>query len=88
VKADTQRSGQFLVFVQLVDRSDGGGLAFGKRPSAQIQVRSTRYGRLALGVTFAAGAVLFIAAGIRILRRATRRRREDPPDDPLNEATA
>lgn len=81
VRADTQRSGQFLVFVQVYDRSDGGGAAFGKRPSAQIQVRSTRYGRLALGVTFAAAAVLFIAAGIRVLRRATRRRRGEPGDE-------
>ncbi|MFN2539203.1 MAG: DUF6049 family protein, partial [Mycobacteriales bacterium] len=71
VKATGLRSGSFPVFVQMVDRS---GKVF--RGTVQVQVRSTRYGRLALGVTFAAAAVLFIAAGARIVRRALRR---EPP---------
>ena len=73
VKATGLRSGSFPVFVQMVDRS---GKAF--RGTVPVQVRSTRYGRLALGVTFAAAGVLFLAAGVRIVRRALRR---DPPPD-------
>lgn len=68
VKAQGLRSGRFPVDVEMIDRS---GKAF--RGKAHVQVRSTRYGRLALGVTFAAAAVLFLAAGARIVRRALRR---------------
>ena len=68
IKADGLRSGKFPVDVQMLDQA---GNAF-QRP-AQVVVRSTRYGRLALGVTFAAAAVLFLAAGVRIVRRAVRR---------------
>jgi hypothetical protein len=74
VKAQGLRSGRFPVDVQMIDRS---GKVF--RGKAHVQVRSTRYGRLALGVTFAAAAVLFIAAGARIVRRALRR---EPPAGP------
>jgi hypothetical protein len=64
VHARAQRSGQFVVFAQLVDR-DGG--TFG--PEAEIIVRSTRFGRLALALTLAAMGVLLVAAGVRITRR-------------------
>ena len=75
VKAQGLRSGRFPVDVEMIDRS---GKAF--RGKAHVQVRSTRYGRFALGVTFAAAAVLFIAAGARIVRRALRR--GPSPDSP------
>ena len=65
VKAEADRSGKFVVIAQLRDRE---GKPFGR--ATQVQVRSTRYGRLALGLTIAAAAILFIAAGYRIARRA------------------
>ena len=68
VKADGLRSGSFPVDVQMIDRA---GKVF--RGESHVLVRSTRYGRLALGVTFAAAAVLFLAAGARIVRRALRK---------------
>ncbi|MCW2672849.1 MAG: hypothetical protein JWP14_1438 [Frankiales bacterium] len=68
VKAVGLRSGSFPVDVQMYDRA---GKVF--RGKATVLVRSTRYGRLALGVTFAAAAVLFLAAGARIVRRAFRK---------------
>lgn len=68
VKAEGVRSGTFPVDVQMLDQE---GRPF-QRP-AQVVVRSTRYGRLALGVTFAAAAVLFLAAGFRVVRRALHR---------------
>jgi len=64
VHARAQRSGQFVVFAQLVDRA---GAPFG--PETEIIVRSTRFGRLALAVTLAAFGVLLLAAGVRIARR-------------------
>lgn len=70
VRAQAQRSGQFVVFAQVVDRN---GKAFG--PESEIIVRSTRFGRVALAVTFAAAGVLLVAAGFRIIRRARAGRR-------------
>ncbi|MDP9181295.1 MAG: DUF6049 family protein [Actinomycetota bacterium] len=64
VKARAQRSGQFIVFAQLVDPA---GDTFG--PEAELIVRSTRFGRLALALTIAALVVLLAAAAIRIVRR-------------------
>jgi hypothetical protein len=64
VRAKAQRSGQFVVFAQLIDRD---GDAFG--PETEIIVRSTRFGRLALTVTLAALGVLLTAAGVRVVRR-------------------
>jgi hypothetical protein len=64
VRAQAQRSGQFVVFAQLVDRD---GEPFG--PETEIIVRSTRFGRLALTLTVAAFVVLMTAAGIRVVRR-------------------
>ena len=69
VKAEAQRSGQFVVFAQILDRN---GKAFG--PETEIIVRSTRFGRLALAVTAGGFGVLLIAAGVRIVRRAVRSR--------------
>lgn len=67
VKAQAQRSGQFVVFAQIVDRN---GRPFG--PETEIIVRSTRFGRLALAVTAGGLGVLLVAAGVRIARRAVR----------------
>ncbi|MDX6215697.1 MAG: hypothetical protein QOG99_1281, partial [Frankiales bacterium] len=78
VKAQGLRSGKFPVAVQMLDRSDKPfrGIVF-------VQVNSTRYGSFALGLTFAAAAVLFLAAGARIVRQALRRPApESGPGDP------
>lgn len=69
VKAEAQRSGQFVVFAQIVDRN---GKPFGQE--AEVIVRSTRFGRLALAVTAGGLGVLLVAAGVRIARRAVRAR--------------
>ncbi|MCW2599306.1 MAG: glycoprotein [Frankiales bacterium] len=69
VKAEAQRSGQFVVFAQIVDRN---GRPFGSE--AEVIVRSTRFGRLALAVTAGGLGVLLVAAGVRIVRRAVRSR--------------
>ena len=73
VRASARTSGQFIVLAQMVDRD---GRAFGQ--PAEVVVRSTRYGTLALGVTGLAAAVLLVAAGIRITRRATGRSPRHP----------
>lgn len=65
VDAEAQRSGQFVVFAQVIDRA---GHPFGEE--TEVIVRSTRFGRLALAVTVAAFGVLLVAAGVRIFRRA------------------
>jgi len=69
VKAEAQRSGQFVVFAQLVDRA---GRPFGDE--TEIIVRSTRFGRAAIVVTFLGAAVLLVAAGTRVVRRYLRSR--------------
>ena len=69
VKAETRRSGQFVVLAQMIDRD---GNPFGAR--AEVIVRSTRFGRLALAVTAGGAGVLLVAAGVRIFRRAARAR--------------
>ncbi len=74
VEARAQRSGQFVVFARLVDRE---GRPFG--PETEIIVRSTAFGRVALAVTLAATAVLFIAAGTRIALRVRAARRAEGP---------
>lgn len=71
VKALAQRSGQFVVFAQIVDRN---GKPFG--PDAEVIVRSTRFGRLALAVTLGGFGVLLVAAGVQVARRALRRPRD------------
>ena len=67
VRAAARTSGQFVVLAQMIDRD---GRPFG--PPARVVVRSTRYGALALGVTGLAAAILLLAAGVRITRRALR----------------
>jgi hypothetical protein len=69
LKVTAQTSGQFPVTAQLVDRE---GRDFGK--PKDLVVRSTQYGRVALAVTGIGAGVLLVAAGFRIVRRATRRR--------------
>lgn len=75
VQAVTQKSGQFVVKAQVYDRegrpfNDVKG--FG---TAEVIVRSTGYGRLALAVTLGGAGVLLLAAGVRIVRRALAARR-------------
>lgn len=72
VRATTQKSGQFVVHAQVVDR-DGHDFHPAKGYGlAEVIVRSTGYGRLALAVTAGGAGVLFVAAGFRIVRRALR----------------
>lgn len=68
VRVEPQTSGRFVVQATLVDEE---GRAFGD--PVELDVRSTEYGRVALGVTGVAAAVLMVAAGARITRRALRR---------------
>jgi len=69
VVARTLTSGRFVVLAQLVDRD---GHDFG--PPQDLLVRSTRYGTVALAVTGLGAGVLLAAAGVRLARRALRRR--------------
>lgn len=73
VRVEPQTSGRFVVEATLVDEE---GRAFGD--PVELDVRSTQYGRVALGVTGVAAAVLMVAAGARIARRALRRPTDDP----------
>ena len=68
VEVEPRTSGRFVVEATLVDEE---GRAFGEQ--VQLDVRSTQYGRVALAVTGVAAAVLLVAAGARITRRAMRR---------------
>ncbi len=70
VSTEALTSGRFKVSAQLEDRN-GAPIA----PPQDFNVRSTRYGSLALGVTGIAAAVLLVAAGVRLTRRAMRARR-------------
>ncbi len=74
VRAQTQKSGQFVVQAQVFDRN---GVPFNPSGSglAEVIVRSTGYGRLALAVTLGGAGVLLVAAGVRIVRRAAAARR-------------
>ncbi len=65
VDTEALTSGRFIVSAQLEDRN-GTPIA----AAQDFSVRSTRYGSLALGVTGIAAAVLLVAAGVRITRRA------------------
>ncbi len=67
VRVEARTSGRFVARAQLLD---GGGDPFGA--PVELAVRSTQYGRVALGITGVAAAVLLIAAGARIVRRAVR----------------
>jgi hypothetical protein len=68
IQVETRTSGQFVVRATLLDRS---GEPFGD--PVELIVRSTGYSRAALAVTGLGAAVLLIAAGVRITRRALRR---------------
>ena len=70
LRVTSATSGQFAVRAQLVDR---GGSPFGQ--TAELVVRSTQYGRVALAVTGVGAGVLLVAVGFRISRRALRRER-------------
>lgn len=68
VRVEPRTSGRFVVRATLVDQE---GRAFGEQ--IRLEVRSTEYGRVALAVTGIAAAVLLVAVGARITRRALRR---------------
>jgi hypothetical protein len=68
VDVEPQTSGRFQILATLVDDE---GRPFGEQVT--LDVRSTQYGRVALAVTGIAAAVLLVAAGARITRRALRR---------------
>lgn len=68
VEAQTLTSGRFVVKAQLLDRD---GEPFGE--PRDLLVRSTRYGSVALAVTGLGAAVLLVAAGVRVARRALHR---------------
>lgn len=67
VRAEVRTSGQFPVVVRL--RSPQ-GTQLGS--PVEITVRSTAYGRVAVVITLGAAAVLVLAAGVRVARRARR----------------
>jgi hypothetical protein len=73
VRVEARTSGRFTARVGLVDAT---GQPFGR--TVELAVRSTQYGRVALGVTGVAAAVLLVAAAVRI----TRRLRRPPPPAP------
>ena len=68
VSVEPRTSGRFVVLATLTDEQ---GQPFGD--AVRLEVRSTGYGRVALAVTGVAAAVLLVAAGARITRRALRR---------------
>ena len=72
IRVEPRTSGRFVVRATLVDEN---GQPFGDE--MRLEVRSTQYGRVALAVTGVAAALLLVAAGARITRRALRR---TPPD--------
>ena len=69
VTAMTRTSGTFPVEISLLSPQ---GLPLG--PPTELLLTSTAYGRTALGITLAALAVLLVAVGVRLTRRAMRSR--------------
>lgn len=67
VLVETRGSGTIPVDVTLLA---SGGQRLG--PPVQLTVRSTAYGRVAVGITGAAFGVLLLAIGVRLVRRAVR----------------
>ena len=76
VSASAVASGPVVVDAQLYTV---GGAAYGQPVPLQISI--TQYGTAALYITAVAAGVLFLAAGVRVLRRvvAARRREPEPP---------
>lgn len=83
VRVEARTSGRFTALATLLDAQ---GRPFGEE--VVLEVRSTQYGRVALAVTGVAAAVLLVAAGARITRRALRRRPAEPAvvDEPVTAA--
>ena len=77
VSASAVASGPVVVDAQL---HTPGGAAYGQPVPLQISI--TQYGTVALYITAVAAGVLFLAAGVRVLRRvlAARREEPDPPE--------
>jgi hypothetical protein len=73
-----------LVVVEASLRTPGGA-QYGQPVS--VRVRVTEIGTVALVITIGAAVVLFLAAGVRVVRRVRRRDPDDPdePDDPSDE---
>jgi hypothetical protein len=69
IEVTTRTSGQFVVRATLLDRA---GRPFGE--PVELLVRSTGYSRAALAVTGLGAAVLLVAVGVRLARRALGRR--------------
>jgi len=73
VSASAIASGPVVVDAQL---HTVGGAAYGQPVPLQISV--TQYGTVALYITAVAAGVLFLAAGVRVLRRVVAGRRQEP----------
>ncbi|HTE72055.1 MAG TPA: DUF6049 family protein [Actinomycetes bacterium] len=73
VSASAVASGPVVVDAQL---HTPGGAAYGQPVPLQISI--TQYGTVALYITAVAAGVLFLAAGVRVLRRVVSARREEP----------
>ncbi len=70
IRVTARTSGRFVAQAVLVGRD---GEAFGD--PEQLQVTSSSYGSVALGVTGLAAGVLFVTVGVRLVRRVLRRGR-------------
>jgi hypothetical protein len=75
VSANAVASGPVVVDAQL---HTVGGAPYGQPVPLRISI--TQYGTVALYITGVAAAVLFLAAGIRVVRRVVAGRREEPPE--------
>jgi hypothetical protein len=73
VSASAVASGPVVVDARL---HTVGGAAYGQPVPLQISI--TQYGTVALYITAVAAGVLFLAAGVRVLRRVVASRREEP----------
>ncbi|WP_192809910.1 DUF6049 family protein [Actinomadura rudentiformis] len=71
-------NGNFKMVVQLMTPTGERGRVYGQ--PAEITVRSTEYGRVALLITGGALAVLFVGVGVRAMRARRRRKAEAAGD--------
>jgi hypothetical protein len=76
VRATAVAAGSVLVDASL---HTTGGAAYGQPVPLRITI--TEYGTVALYITLAAATVLFLMAGLRVLRRLAAARRGEPADD-------